>query len=65
MVMVTSPASSEIQKCIREAIKDCKNTIHIKDNILVFRAGQEHDKYLDNVLQMLQEKGITLRPEKC
>ena len=65
MVMGTSPASSEIQKCIREAIKDCKNTIHIKDDILVFGAGQEHDKYLEGVLRMLQEKSITLRPEKC
>ena len=65
MVMGTSPASNEIQKCIREAIKDCKNIIHIKDNILVFGAGQEHDKYLEDVLQTLQEKGITLRPEKC
>ena len=36
MVMGTSPARSEIQKHIREAIKDCKNTIHIKDDILVF-----------------------------
>ena len=65
MVMGTSPASSEIQKRIREAIKDCKNTIHIKDDILVFGAGQEHDKYLEDVLRTLQEKGITLRPEKC
>ena len=50
MVMGTSPASSEIQKHIREAIKDCKNTIHIKDDILVFGAGQEYDKYLEDVL---------------
>ena len=64
MVMGTSPASSEIQKRIREAIKDCKNTIHMKDDILVFRVGQEHDKYLEDVLQTLEEKGITLRPEK-
>ena len=65
MVMGTSPASSAIQKRIREAIKDCKNTIHIKDDILVFGAGQEHDKYLEDVLRTLQGKGITLRPEKC
>ena len=65
MVMGTSPASSEIQKCIREAIKDCKNTIKIKNDILTFRAGQEHDKYLEDVLRTLQEKCITLRPEKC
>ena len=33
MLMGTSPASSEIQKRIRETIKDCKSTIHIKDYI--------------------------------
>ena len=65
MAMGTSPASSEIQKHIRKAIKDCKNTIHIKDDILVFRTGQKHDKNLEDVLRTLQEKGITLRPEKC
>ena len=41
--MGTSPASSEIQKHIREAVNDYKNTIHIKDDILVFGVGQEHD----------------------
>ena len=65
MVMGTSPASSEIQKHIREAIKDCKNTIHIKDDILVFGVGQEHDKYLEDVVRKTSRKGITLRPEKC
>ena len=35
MLVGTSPASSEIQKRIREAIKDCKSTIHIKDYIWV------------------------------
>ena len=60
MVMGTSPASSEIKKHIREAIKDCKNTIHINDDILVYRVGQEHDQYLEAVLCTLQEKGITL-----
>ena len=60
IVMATSPASSEIQKCIREAIKDCKNTIHIKDDILVFGAGQEHDKYSEDVLRTLQEKSINV-----
>ena len=44
MVMGTSPANSEIQKHISEAINYCKNTIHIKDDILVFGVGQEHEK---------------------
>ena len=32
-VMGTSPASSEIQKHIREMIKDCTNSLNIKDDI--------------------------------
>jgi len=65
MVMGTSPASSEIQKRIRETISTCKNAIHIKDDILVHGVGNQHDKYLKTVLAKLKEKGITLRPEKC
>ena len=65
MVMGTSPASSEIQKKIREIICRCPNAIHIKDDILVHGVGQNHDHHLREVLKMLQDKGITLRPEKC
>ena len=36
MVMGTSPASSEIQKRIREIICKCENAIHIKDDIKVY-----------------------------
>ena len=65
MVMGTSPASSEIQKRIRNTIADCKNAHNIKDDILVHGKGVEHDKHLQEVLQKLAEKGLTLRPEKC
>ena len=57
MFMGASPANIEIQKQIREAIKDCKNTIHIKDDILSFGVGQEHDKHSEDVLR---GKGISL-----
>ena len=50
MVMGTSPASSEIQKKIREMISHCCNAINIKDDILVHEAGNEHDKHLCEVL---------------
>ena len=65
MVMGTSPASSEIQKRVRDTIKDCKNAINIKDDILVHGKGKDHDTYLGEVLTALQEKGLTLRKEKC
>ena len=56
--MGTSPASSEIQKCIRNTIADCKNSHNIKDDILVHGKGVEHDKHLQEVLQKLAEKGL-------
>ena len=65
MVMGTSPASSEIQKRIRQIIGKCQNAIHIKDDILVHGKGKEHDRYLEEVLRVLHENGITCRPEKC
>ena len=37
---------------------------HIKDDILVYGKGNEHDRHLRNVLSVLQEKQLTLRPEK-
>ena len=39
--------------------------IHIKDDILVYDKGDEQDPHLWNVLSVLQEKQLTLRPEKC
>ena len=65
MVMGTSPASSEIQKKVRETIAGCKNARNIKDDILIYGKGKEHDLYLEEVLRKLNEKGLTLRKEKC
>ena len=47
--MGTSPASSEIQKRIRQIVGKCRNAIHIKDNILVHGKGREHDVCLAEV----------------
>ena len=60
-----SPESSEIQKCIQETISSCKNVIHIKDDILIFSKGQDHDQHLKEFLTILQDKGLTLRQKKC
>ena len=64
MVMGTSPASSEIQKRIRETVLNCRNVVHIKDDIIVHGVGEHHDQCLIEVLRTLQDKGITLRPDK-
>ena len=65
MVMDTSPASCEIQKRVRGTIKDSKNAINIRDDILVHGRGKDHDTYLREVLTALQEKWLTLRKKKC
>ena len=53
-----------IQKRVRETIKDCINTISIKDDILVHGKDNDHDKNLIKVLKTLSEKGLTLQKEK-
>ena len=63
--MGTSPTSSEIQKRIREMIKDCPNSLNIKDDILIYGKGKEHDTHLHLVLKVLNDKGNTFRSEKC
>ena len=65
MVMGTSPASSEIQKKIRKIIQSCPSAIHIKDDIIVYGVGKGHDRSLEKVLSVLQDNGLTLRPDKC
>ena len=64
IVMGTCPASSKIQKRIRETVRNCRNIVHIKDDIIVHGVGQQHDQYKIEVLRTLQEKRITLRPDK-
>ena len=65
MVMGTIPASSEVQRNIREIIQNCPNIIHIKDDIIVYGKGSEHDVHLEQLLSVLSKNGFTLRPHKC
>ena len=65
LVQGASPASGEAQKKIREIIKPCENALNIKDDIIIHGKGKEHDKYLQEVLNILKQNGLTLRPEKC
>ena len=65
MVPGVSPASSEIQKRVREMVKSCPNTRSIKDDILVHSKYENHEEILLKTLQTLQEHGVTVRPDKC
>ena len=65
MVPGTSPASSEIQKRVRELIKHCPQTRSIKDDIIIHTKKDVHNTTLKNTLQTLEASGITLRPKKC
>ena len=51
MVQGATPPGSETQKKIRETIKSCKNSLNIKDDILVYGKGLEHDYHLDTLLK--------------
>jgi len=46
-----------------ELIKDCKNAVHVKDDILVHKQGQQHNIYLQEVLKTLMKHNATLHPE--
>ena len=65
MVPGTSPASSEIQKRVRDMVKACPNTRSIKDDILIHSQRENHKEVLANTLKTLQGYGVTLRPDKC
>ena len=65
LVMGNSPASSECHRRIRTVVQGCKGVAQIKDDILVYGNGEEHDRRLREVLQRFREAGLTLRKEKC
>ena len=62
MVMGTSPTCSEIQKLIRELIKNCTNAVHIKNDLLIHGKGVQHNIHLYNILKTLKKHNITIHP---
>jgi 4-hydroxyphenylpyruvate dioxygenase-like putative hemolysin len=56
-----SSASEEFQKTIESIISNIPKVRNISDDIIVFGDNEEdHDKYLHQVLQRLEENGLTL-----
>ena len=60
-----SCAVEMFQKVIQQILQGCEVVQNILDDIIVHAPNQqEHDKRLEKVLNVLQEKGITLNREK-
>ena len=65
LVMGNNPASSEAHKRVKMALVGCEGVCQIKDDVLVYGSGKEHDERLRVVLGRFREAGLTLRREKC
>ena len=65
LVMGNNPASSEAHKRVKMALEGCKGVCQIKDDVLVYGTGAEHDDRVREVLNRFREAGLTLRREKC
>ena len=61
-----SPATELFHDRVKAALTDLPGCTSIHDNILVWgRTPEEHEANLDACLTRLEEKGLTLRREKC
>ena len=65
LVMGNNPASSEAHKRVKMVLAGCEGVCQIKDDVLVYGSGKEHDERLRVVLARFREAGLTLREEKC
>ena len=65
LVMGNNPASSEAHKRVKMALAGCEGVCQIKDDVLVYGSGKEHDERLRTVLGRFRAAGLTLRREKC
>ena len=63
--MGVSSASSECLERIRLVVKGLEGVQQIKDDIVVLKAGKEHDSRLVALLERSTEYNINLRREKC
>ena len=59
LVMGNSPASSEAHKRVKMVVAGCEGVCQIKDDILVYGSGAEHDQRLRHVLERFREAGLT------
>ena len=65
LVMGNSPASSECHRRVRAVLAGLDGVAQIKDDVLVYGKGKQHDERLKATLGRFLEAGLTLRREKC
>ena len=64
--MGTKPASGELNKALRPIFNSIEEAHIIHDDlILATRTEEEHTRVIREVLETIQEAGLTLNPEKC
>ena len=58
--------TEKFQHIIWQILKDCPGTHNIHDDIRVVGTSvEEHDKRLNQVMEKLEESGLTLNYDKC
>ena len=59
-------APEKYQQIVRQVVSDINWVQNIADDLIVHgKNNEEHDRNLHRVLQRLQEKNLTLNPQKC
>ena len=60
-------AAPEIyQHIIQQTLQNCDNASNISDDIIVHgKSVEEHDRALEQVLEIMKEKNLTLNKDKC
>ena len=65
VVMGTPPASPECHGKMEMILRGLEGCCQIKNDVLIYGKGEEHDKRLEAVLQRFKEYGLTLNTGKC
>ena len=59
-------APEKYQQIVRQVVSDINGVQNIANDLIVHgKNNEEHDRNLHRVLQQLQEKNLTLNPQKC
>ena len=66
LTMGSTPASGELTKALRPLFQDIKEVHVIHDDVIIATATEEeHERILNQVLQIIEQSGMTLNINKC
>ena len=54
-----------MSKKVRTTFRGLKGIVQIKDDLVVYRKGDQHDQRLDKLLERCDDDNVKLRVEKC